>query len=182
MSIDKIPNSYVNNNATWTPLKTTAKKVNEIIDIVNGITDGEYDFTNVEISDTLTVDTINEYTAANGVAIDGLLIKDSKLSPTIGTITQDTSIVTGVILNTPFGIITTVSSTLAASSYTGFTLTNSTILSTSIILVSIVGYQGDGIPSITVHTAFDGSVALRLNNSHATEALSQPIKIAYQVI
>lgn len=60
MPINKIPNSYVNNNAAWVPLRTVAIKVNEVIDEVNDIIDGEgtETFENITVTDTTTTDTL----------------------------------------------------------------------------------------------------------------------------
>ncbi len=99
-----------------------------------------------------------------------------------GAVTQITSITTAVTLNNRQGIITTVSSILAPDSYTGFTLNNSNITTSSLIVVSIVGYTGTGIPSVIVQTLFAGQAVIKITNSHATEALSQPLNIGFQVL
>lgn len=54
-----------------------------------------------------------------------------------GTVTQLSSITTAVTLNTFNGLITTVSSTLAANAKTNFTVNNSNVTTRSRIIVSL---------------------------------------------
>lgn len=51
-------------------------KLNEVIDEVNDLIDGVFELEELTLSTSLGVDTIEEYTAAAGVTIDGALIKD----------------------------------------------------------------------------------------------------------
>jgi hypothetical protein len=62
------------------------------------ISDGEWVPTAANISGTLTVDTINEYTGAAGVTIDGVLVKDSFIGAqyiSAGTFGTGSYIITG---------------------------------------------------------------------------------------
>lgn len=98
MAINKIPNSYVNNNATWTPLKTVAIKLNETIDVVNDLNDGVVEFEEITVTDTITTDTIVEYTVAAGVTIDSLLIKDAGLTASgVATFSNAAGVTTNTI-------------------------------------------------------------------------------------
>ena len=85
-------------------------------------------------------------------------------------------------LNTVAGTILANLGTLAGADFT-LTLTNSTVLATSIVLVSAgngtnttVGLAIDGV------TPANGSVVISVRNTHATAALNGTITINYLVI
>ena len=121
--------------------KVTKKKVNEIIDAVNGIN-------------------------------------------TKGTVTQDTSITTGVTLDAPAGAITTVSTTLAAGASAGgvFTLTNSYITSSSIILTNCLqGATGSSVNAL-VSNIGNGTCDILLTNVGGTTTGAATITIHFLVI
>lgn len=105
---------------------------------------------------------------------------------TKANVTQGTSITTGVTANGSAGIITTVSASLAADATAEFTLTNSAIAATSVVLVSIADYAGtygtNGIPMVAVDTIAAGSCKINLSNVHGTNALSGVVKITYLVV
>jgi hypothetical protein len=82
MAINKIPNTYVNNNAAWVPLRTVAIKVNEVIDGLNEITDGTETFENITVTDTATVDTLVVETSAT---VEELTVTTSVTSATVVT-------------------------------------------------------------------------------------------------
>lgn len=87
-----------------------------------------------------------------------------------GTVTQETSITTAVELNKLCGQITTVSMTLAAGVDASFTLTNSTIDASDVVVASIKSYGGsaDGIPVVSVVATANGSCVLNIRNTGAT--------------
>ncbi len=87
MAINKISQKYLDNDASWLPLNTVGEKVNEVIDALNDITDGTgtETFENITVTDTASVDTISENTAATGVTVDGVLLKDSTVLVADGT-------------------------------------------------------------------------------------------------
>lgn len=100
-----------------------------------------------------------------------------------GAVTQATSITTAVTLNTVCGTITTVSSTLAAGADATFTLTNSYIAATDVVVASIRSYGGtaDGIPVVAVSSTAAGSCTLNIRNTGAT-TLDAVILINFAVI
>lgn len=102
---------------------------------------------------------------------------------TKGTVTQITSLSTGVILNTKQGIITTVSATTAGQSATSFTVTNSTVSASNMILANILDYSGtagtNGFPNVYVDDIGSGSFVVTIMNSHGTNALSGVLKIGF---
>lgn len=100
-------------------------------------------------------------------------------------VTQATSITTGVTANACAGVITTVSSTLAAAASTAFTLTNSYITASSVVIAVIQGYSGtwatNGAPQVAVGSVTDGSCSVVLTNNAPSNALSGTLKIGFLV-
>ena len=100
----------------------------------------------------------------------------------VGTVTQASSITTGVTLNADAGVVTTVSSTIAADdSSASFTLTNSFIKSTSVIELT-AGTAGNGIPHPVIVSQTAGSMVIRLYNEHRTAALNNTVKIHFLIL
>ena len=98
-------------------------------------------------------------------------------------VTQGTSITTGVTVNALNGIITTVSTTLAAATTTNFTVTNSDVLATSKILVSLeYDEAATGIPVVRVSDIVAGSFKVVLANASAAAALNNVVKIHFLII
>jgi hypothetical protein len=97
-----------------------------------------------------------------------------------GTVTQATSITTGVTLNAPVGVITTVSSTLASLAEATFTVTNSFAKADSVILVS-TEYVGAGHGDAGVALRANGSFQITVANQGSV-ALDAVIKIHYMII
>lgn len=97
----------------------------------------------------------------------------------LGTVTQASSITTGVTLNADAGVITTVASTLAIDSSASFTVTNSFAKTTSAILLSIE-YSGNGQPTAVITSRSDGSFALKIKNS-GNAALTAAMKIHFLI-
>lgn len=100
-----------------------------------------------------------------------------------GNITQGTSITTGVTVNALNGIITTVSSTLAANAKTFFTVTNPNVLAGSKILVSVeYDEAATGIPVVGVADIAAGSFKVVLNNGAGVAALNNVVKVHFAII
>jgi len=97
-----------------------------------------------------------------------------------GTVTQATSITTGVTLNAPVGVITTVVSTLASLGEATFTVTNSFAKAGSVILLS-TEYVGAGHGDAGVAARADGSFQITVANQ-GSAALDAVIKIHYIII
>ena len=95
-------------------------------------------------------------------------------------VTQDTSITTGVTLN---GVITTVSSTLAADTKASFIVTNSNVLAGSKLLVSVeYDEAATGIPVVGVADIAAGSFKVVLSNGAGVDALNNVVKVHYLII
>lgn len=103
-----------------------------------------------------------------------------------GSVTQITSLTTGVTVNAPTGIITTVTATTAAVSSNAFTVTNNRCFSTSHIFAMIDDYTGtfatNGIPLLAVDTIVDGSFQIIVSNAHNANALNGILRIVFLII
>tara|TARA_R110002126_G_scaffold15306_6_gene62999 strand:+ start:1527 stop:2000 length:474 start_codon:yes stop_codon:yes gene_type:complete len=98
-------------------------------------------------------------------------------------VTQGTSITTGVTVNALNGIITTVSSTLAANARTSFTVTNPNVVAGSKILVSVqYDEAATGIPVVGVSDIAAGSFKVVLSNGAGVDALNNVVKVHYLII
>lgn len=99
-----------------------------------------------------------------------------------GSVTQATSITTGVQLPAPVGVIRTVNTNLGALSSTYFKAEHSSIVSDSIIFTSIGSYGGNNLPYVSVVSFSTGSCTLGLSNISTAGSLSAPVTIAYQIL
>lgn len=99
------------------------------------------------------------------------------------TVTQLTSITTAVTINALNGVITTVSSSLAADTKTSFTVNNNLVNLGSRILVSVqYDEAATGIPVVGVSDIANGSFKIVLSNSAAVAALNNIIKIHFIIL
>jgi hypothetical protein len=102
------------------------------------------------------------------------------------TVTQGTSITTGVTASAPAGVITTFSAALAADASAEFTVTNTFVSASSVVLANIVDYAGtdstNGIPVVKVDTIGAGSFKIVISNAHSANALSGVLKIGFIVV
>jgi len=99
-----------------------------------------------------------------------------------GTVTQLTSITTTVTLNTFNGVITSVSSTLAANAKTYFTVINSNVTSTSRIIVSAeYDKAATGIVVLGVSDIAAGAFRVVISNG-GNAALNNVVKVHFMVI
>jgi hypothetical protein len=105
---------------------------------------------------------------------------------TSGAVTQITSITTTVILNNRIGLITTVSSTLAAEAVAKFTVTNNKVLATGDLvrcwLQDYAGGTGDGLPTVHVDNVAVGSFQVVVQNCESVNALAALLKIGFEII
>lgn len=99
-----------------------------------------------------------------------------------GTVTQLTSITTAVTLDTLNGVITTVSSTLAANANTFFTVNNSNVTTASRIIVSAqYDEAATGIVVLSVSDIAAGSFKVVISNG-GNAALNNVVKIHFMII
>jgi hypothetical protein len=99
-----------------------------------------------------------------------------------GTVTQATSITTAVTLNTFNGVITTVSSTLAANATTFFTVNNSNVTATSRILVTAqYDEAATGIVVLSVSDIAAGSFKVVISNG-GNAALNNVVRVHFMIL
>lgn len=98
-----------------------------------------------------------------------------------GAVTQITSASTGVTLNKVCGQITTVALTTAAAAEEVFTVTNSNVVATDVIVVSTT-YAGAGTIMVAVKAVAAGSFDVVIANLHAANALNALAVINFAVI
>lgn len=87
-----------------------------------------------------------------------------------GTVTQITNKTTGVTLSTLSGQITTVSLDNAAGVDSTFTVTNTKVAATDVVVANVASYGGtaDGIPVAYVSAVAAGSFDITIRNTGAT--------------
>ena len=100
-----------------------------------------------------------------------------------GTVTQITSITTGVTLSTKRGAITTFDPALAAAGEATFTVTNTTVNLTSNVIVSVRTNVTAGGPVLAFVSAITaGTFNITLTNLHATTQADTAMVINFVVI
>lgn len=123
-----------------------------------------------------------EYQDSSGIIPTFQSVKIGKgSSPVARTVTQASSITTGVTLNRASGTITTVASTLAAAAEATFTVTNSHVETTDVVVVSTT-YAGAGTPIVYVQKVAAGSFDISISNLHASDALDAVLVINFIII
>lgn len=98
-----------------------------------------------------------------------------------GTVTQATNKSTGVTLNTHSGQITMNGAALAAGAEVGFTLTNSVIAATDVVIVNIASGATADSYTVTVDAVAAGSCRISLSNVSAG-SLSEAVVLNFVVI
>jgi hypothetical protein len=99
-----------------------------------------------------------------------------------GSVTQATDKSTGVTLNTVCGRITMNNATLNAGAEVGFSVTNSVVAETDIILVNIGGAATYNSYQICVDDVNTGGFHITLTNTTTSTNLSEPLIINFAVI
>lgn len=98
-----------------------------------------------------------------------------------GAVTQITSAATGVTLSRVTGQITTVALTTAAAVEERFTVTNTAVAATDVIVLGTT-YNGAGLPMLSVVNVTAGSFDVVISNVHATNALNALMVINFAVV
>lgn len=97
-----------------------------------------------------------------------------------GTVTQITSITTGVTLSKYRGQITTVAASTAAGAEDTFTVTNTLITALDTVSVSTT-YAGAGLPLVFCSRVAAGSFNITISNLHAADALNALLVINFVI-
>lgn len=90
-----------------------------------------------------------------------------------GTVTQATNRTTGVTLNALSGQITTNNASLAAEAAAIFTVTNSKVAATDVVVASIVSGTNGGNTEVTVNAVAAGSFDLKVANNNAAAGTAE---------
>lgn len=83
-------------------------------------------------------------------------------------VTQGTNITTGVTCNAYSGVITTVSQTVAGGAEASFTVTNSKVAATDVVVACIKTHTSAGLFFVACTAVADGSFQLSLTNLSAS--------------
>ena len=97
-------------------------------------------------------------------------------------VTQATSITTGVTCSALTGVITTVSQTVAAGAEAEFTVTNTLVEATDVVVACIKTHTSAGEFIVGVSAVADGSFKLRLTNLHSANAGNNVLIINFLVL
>lgn len=116
--------------------------------------------------------------------VDGLGLNYQLGQLSLGKGTKTAAATAGAAtLNQPSGVITSEALTTAAAATYTLTLTNSKIVATDIVLVSLGnGTNAAGAPVITTVTPAAGSVVVVVKNVHASAALNGTLTFSYSVV
>lgn len=109
-------------------------------------------------------------------------VNSDEVNITKSTVTQITNISTAVSVNASAGVITTVSSTLAANTNATFTVNNNKVDADSVVLANICNYSGTGYPVLHVHDIQAGSFKIVLRNVSDAAAFNAVLKINFSVL
>lgn len=106
----------------------------------------------------------------------------NEINGTYSTVTQATSITTGVTINATKGVVTTVALTTAAGAVSGpFTVTNNKVKSTSIIDSQVEYAAGKtGAPFVILEGVSNGSFKFKIANG-GSAVLNDIVKIHFAV-
>lgn len=97
-------------------------------------------------------------------------------------VTQATNISTGVTCSNYSGVITTVSQTVAAGAEAEFTVTNTLVRATDVVVACIKTHTSAGDFIVGVSAVANGSFKLRLTNLNAATAGNNVLVINFVVI
>lgn len=97
-------------------------------------------------------------------------------------VTQATSITTGVTCSAYSGVITTVSQTVAAGAEAEFTVTNTLVRATDVVVACIKTHTSAGEFIVGVSAVANGSFKLRLTNLHSANAGNNVLVINFAII
>ena len=122
-----------------------------------------------------------EKLSANSLTISGpSTLTDITLSKT--TVSQGTSLTTGVSLDSPAGFIFTFTTgSISTSGSNSFTVTNSFVNTSSIVHTSILNYTGSGIPVVNCTSITTGSFSVKINNLDATNTVAGSVKLGFTI-
>lgn len=137
------------------------------------------DANGVNVNGTLTG--VTTVAAAGAITSTGATAAGGYATGAGGAVTQITNSATGVTLSKPCGQITTVALTTAAAAEERFTVTNTLVAATDVIVLSTT-YDGAGTPMLSVQKVAAGAFDIVITNVHAANALNAVMVINFAVI
>ena len=108
---------------------------------------------------------------------DGVLVTQGQTA-----VTQASSITTGVTCSAYSGVITTVSQTVAAGAEAEFTVTNTLVAATDVVVACIKTHTSAGSFIVATSAVAAGSFKLHLTNLHASTAGNNVLVINFIVL
>ena len=135
----------------------------------------EFGFSTLDSGTTITIFDLNRPLLGSAESAVGYS------TGTGGTATQVTSKATGVTLNKRCGQITMNAAALAAAAEVSFTLTNSTVAATDVVIVSIASGATAGAYNVQCDATAAGSCRISVGNM-STGSLSEAIVLNFVVI
>lgn len=132
-------------------------------------------------SATITTLTATTVAASGAITSSGATTTIGYATGAGGAVTQITSASTGVTLSKPCGQITTVALTTAAAAEEAFTVTNTLVAATDVVVVGTT-YAGAGTPIVYCKKVAAGSFDIGITNVHAANALDAVVVINFAVI
>ena len=126
--------------------------------------------------------------ASSSVSVGGDLSVASgqKVNHGDATVSQTSSITTAVTINSASGVITTQTATAGSNGSNSFTVNNSTVLGSSVVVATLGDYSGtfggNGQPIVDVDSIVGGSFSIRIRNVHNSNSLNGTLKIKFAVL
>lgn len=118
----------------------------------------------------------------NPISPLAIQVRQVTLTPT-GAVTQLTSTATAVTLDAPSGVISCFTSTAAAGISVEFKLNNSSILTGSRVVCSVVSYGGTtGAPLVYSKSVAAGSCTIGVVNASSAAALNGVVGVFFQLL
>lgn len=133
-----------------------------------------YDLT----GNVLKVDRIQTNASGTATNAQGYTVAGEAIG---GTVSQATSITTGVTLNKLTGQITTQAASTAAAAEDTFTVTNSQVTAKDVVVLSTT-YAGGGTPIVYCSKVAAGSFNITISNLHDSAALDAALVINFVVL
>jgi len=171
------------NGSTFRTDETSGALTAAELNYLDGLTAGT-----VTASKAVVVDSNKDISAFRNVGAAGTITSTGATSGigyatgAGGTVTQATSITTGVTLNKVVGEVVTVSSTLAAAAEATFTVTNSAVAAHDGVVAWIKSTSSAGTPVVFVTAVAAGSFNITISNLHASAALDNTLTIGFAVL
>ena len=145
------------------------------------IADAPLASTNMTLTDTYSL-----WVDAGISRLDGIVEARDYVKIDSGVVTQITTISTSVTLNNHSGVITTVSAATSAGTADTFTVSNTKVAVTDIVLANITNYAGtygtNGFPVLNIQNVTTNAFDINIINVDIVNALSGALKIAFHVI